>query len=152
MRCTFFCRFALFSSVERHPSTGFRPIKLNTPRDGGAAATEESRQRLAAYPFCHRRMSPRKNVTANYHAYRMQPHAAVTAKKSGLWFWLIQTSRYSLVTSTAKWKKILKQNSTCGQTKQNKNSGCVFLRGKSKETRGLLTKKGYQWINGKKQL
>ena len=86
MRGTFFCRFALFSSVERHPSTGFRPIKLNTPRDGGAAATEESRQRLAAYPFCHRRMSPRKNVTANCHAYRMQPHAAVDAKNSSLWF------------------------------------------------------------------
>jgi len=40
-----FCLFALLSSVERHPSAGFRPIKLNTPLDGGAAATGNSRAR-----------------------------------------------------------------------------------------------------------
>lgn len=38
-----FCLFALLSSVERHPSAGFRPIKLNTPLDGGAAATDDSK-------------------------------------------------------------------------------------------------------------
>jgi len=38
-----FCLFALLSSVERHPSAGFRPIKLNTPLDGGAAATDDWR-------------------------------------------------------------------------------------------------------------